>query len=542
MKRIMVVAFFICLFSETAFAGGPGTTSANFLKAAQGVRPVSMGETYIALGNGLDTLYWNPAGLIQLDSPAAGFIHNFWFQDIGTEYLAYGSPLGILGAFGGGVTVLHAGTIDQTLEDAYGNYAGTGGQSSALSVALIGGYAQKLGRLVPLQDGFLKNVLVGASLRLVTESIADTNVFGGGLDVGAIWRQVEDLSPQGVTPADGHARAEKEQVKTRDQGLRLGFVAQNLGATTDSLMPMNFRAGAGYIFNDLISPFGRGTLAADILIPIDNSIRISLGGEYAHITENTEFAVRGGYKVGSEIKDLDSLAGLTAGAGFAINAGLIKYQLDYAFVPYGELGTTHRVSLTLAFLSPGNAVRPPISTGVVAPLPAAPVTAAVAGGARQAAPAATPAAAATPVPAATPAASAATAAAPAAASVTAAAAPEEAASRIAELNKSLERLQGRIRSGLLTGINFKRGETEPSDESKKVMNQIGRLLERYPEAALILSGFDADKKTAEEKAKAVGKYITMNFRVSPERIRAQSGDAAKQPKGTAIGFEATEAK
>lgn len=343
MRQILVSLMAVLIFRGAVAAGGPGSTSANFLKAGQGVRPIAMGETYIALGDGLDTLYWNPAGLVQITSPQASFMHNFWFQDIGTEYLAYGMPLGPLGAVAGGLTVMHAGTIVETLEDEYGNYLGTGDEIRPLSFALVGTYAQKLSRIMPVKEPFLKDVLVGASLRLVTESLDEVNVFGGALDIGAIWRQTEEFKDSADKPG------------IRDQGWRLGLTAQNLGVSTDKLMPMNFRLGTGYVAQALFTPLGRGTAGLDILIPIDNDVKFTLGAEYAHISEHTESAIRMGYKVGPEIKDLDSLAGLTAGAGFAIQSGVLKYRLDYAFVPYGELGSTHRVSLTLTFLpsSPG---------------------------------------------------------------------------------------------------------------------------------------------------------------------------------------------
>jgi hypothetical protein len=374
MKRILAMGMGLCLGATAVWAGGPGTTNANFLKAGQGVRPISMGETYIALGDGLDTLYWNPAGLNQLSSPTATFMHSFWFQDIGTEYLAYGMPLGPLGALGGGVTFLHTGTIEQTMEDQYGNYAGTNGTASASSVALIGTYGQKLSRLLLVDSPFLKDVLLGASLRVVSETIADKNVFGGGVDVGGIWRQTEEVKPREISAAGGGVSGGDGKYAVRDRGWRAGFVAQNLGTTTDSLMPINFRAGAGYVEQDLFSPFGRGTVTADLLIPIDNDVKISLGAEYAHISENTEFAARLGYKIGPEIKDLDTTAGFTAGVGIAIQAALIRYQVDYAFVPYGELGTTHRASLTLAFLPNENPVRPvEVAPKIVAPLKTEPL-------------------------------------------------------------------------------------------------------------------------------------------------------------------------
>jgi len=351
MSRMSILLISVSLLAAIARAGGPGTTSANFLKAGQGVRPIAMGETYIALGDGLDTLYWNPAGLIQLSAPTASFTHSFWFQDIGTEYLAYGMPLGPLGAVGGGLTIMHAGTVTETLEDEYGNYLGTGGEINPISFALLGTYSQKLARIVPLNDPVLKNILVGASLRIVTESLEDVSVFGGALDLGAIWRQTEEMSPLQIATYHGNIRTGPGKIFIRDHGWRIGFVAQNLGMTSDELMPMNFRFGGGYIAQDLFTPGGRGTAALDLLIPIDNDVKVSLGAEYAYLTQNTKVAARIGYKIGTEIKDFDALAGLTVGAGFSIRAaGIMEYQLDYAFVPYGELGSTHRVALTVTFL------------------------------------------------------------------------------------------------------------------------------------------------------------------------------------------------
>ena len=55
--------------------------------------------------------------------------------------------------------------------------------------------------------------------------------------------------------------------------------------------------------------------------------------------------VRGGYKYDSAMATLGPLAGLTAGAGFKINI----FDIDYAFVPYGDLGLTHRISLLAKF-------------------------------------------------------------------------------------------------------------------------------------------------------------------------------------------------
>lgn len=537
MKKVILLACFMLFLCTHVMAGGPGTTNANFLKAGQGVRPISMGETYIALGDGLDTLNWNPAGLVQITSPAASFIHSFWVQDIGTEYLAYGMPLGPLGAIGGSLNYMHAGTIETTLEDEFGNYAGVGEEVSAMSIALVGVYSQKLSRIMPIKDPFFSKMLVGASLRIVTESIDEVGVFGGAIDIGAIWRETEEVSPQQVATASGINKTLDGKPLVRDKGFRWGFVAQNLGMTSDQLMPINFRAGMGYVAQDLLSPTGRGTVALDVLIPIDNNIKISLGAEYANISPNTEFAVRVGYKIGNEIQDLDSLAGFTTGVGAAIVSGLIKYQVDYAFVPYGDLGTTHRASLTLSFLPASNVVKAvPMKKSVVAApaISSVPPELAVAGKtekkakiqAAQVKPQPKAEAKTKPIEK---------------KEVIAAFAPtpevDKTAMNIKRLKRDLRMLVKRVGASMLAPIAFEKNSAKLKSQTKKSLDQLGKILGKGRDGEVVIIGHAGKADLAQDRAKAVVRYLKMNFRIDVSRLSTKAGKAADKPKNSSISFE-----
>lgn len=534
MSRVILMLFmslFLACQTLNAFAAGPGTTNANFLKAGQGVRPIAMGETYIALGDGLDTLYWNPAGLVQISSPAASFIHSFWMQDIGTEYLAYGMPMGPMGALGGGITYMHAGTIEQTLEDEYGNYAGVGGQASAMSIALVGAYSQKLSRLMPVKDPFFSQMLVGASLRIITESIDEVSIFGGGVDIGAIWRQTEEINPQQIATAAGGVKTEGGEPAVRDRGLRFGFVAQNLGVTSDQLMPINFRVGAGYVVQDLFSATGRGTVGMDVMVPIDNDVKVSVGAEYANISPNTEFAVRVGYKIGNEIRDLDSLAGMTAGAGFAIVGGLIKYQVDYAFVPYGDLGTTHRAALTLSFLPSENVVKlQPAARPAIAALETAPVAPALAAKAQ--------APQAQEKPAGKEDAKSAEAAVP----VAAVKAADSTAEDVDRLKRELSMLLKRVAAKMDAPIIFARGESKINAKAQDSLNKVGKILAKNEDGDVVLVGYGETADLSLARAKAVERYLKMNFKLDFSRISTKAGQAAEKPVNSDLSFEVTAPK
>jgi hypothetical protein len=50
--------------------------------------------------------------------------------------------------------------------------------------------------------------------------------------------------------------------------------------------------------------------------------------------------LRAGYRFGYDTASLGGTVGLSAGFGFKI----WDVDMDYAFVPFGELGDTHRVS------------------------------------------------------------------------------------------------------------------------------------------------------------------------------------------------------
>jgi outer membrane protein OmpA-like peptidoglycan-associated protein len=432
------------------------------------------------------------------------------------------------------------------LEDQFGNYNGTAGQASAMSVALVGAFSQKLSRLISSQDPFLGKMLVGASLRIVSESIDEVSVFGGGIDVGAIWRETEEISPTQIAAASGVNNPEEGKALVRDRGWRFGVVAQNLGMTSDQLMPINFRAGAGYVAQELFSASGRGTLAVDALVPIDNDVKISVGTEYANISPNTEFAVRVGYKIGNEIKDLDSTAGLTAGLGFAIVAGLIKYQVDYAFVPYGDLGTTHRAALTLSFLPSENVVRTQTDFKAVvsAPKPEVmPAELAAKAKKKEESKAAEAKPAAAKISNANPAAGSAAVPLPIAAAAPVAAAGDEKNQNLKKLNGELRLFLKQISANMQSPLVFDQETANIENQAKKSLDKLGKILEKYPEGNVVIIGY-AGKQTdlALARAKAVVRYMKMNFSLDPTRLTTKAGDPAQQPKNSAISLEVLDLK
>jgi len=103
-------------------------------------------------------------------------------------------------------------------------------------------------------------------------------------------------------------------------------------------LPLNVKAGVAY---DISTNW---LVALDVNSPIDGEVNIGAGTEYVYkVKKGIEVAGRAGYS--TVTKDAGGLNGITAGLGL----GYEGYSLDYAFVPFGDLGDTHRLSFGIRF-------------------------------------------------------------------------------------------------------------------------------------------------------------------------------------------------
>jgi len=310
------ILFGISLFVSIIFIlnpclAGPGSTGANFLKLGVGARPVGMGEAFVGVADDLNSLYWNPAGLNSIkDKKEVNFMHNVWFEGINYTYLAYGQRMKDFGVLGGSFSFVGYGNITSTKEDNLGDYAGSEGSFSASDICFNISYAERV----------MGKCDLGVGLNILSSKIENYSAFSFYFNIGLL-HQVEKV-----------------------KNLTLGFAIQNLGTSlkfiaTESPLPLNFKIGAGYkVYSDKNNSI---LTALDVNIPVDNKINLNIGGEYWF---RDMLAVRIGYKT-LTVSELGTLAGLSAGLGFKWQ----NYCIDYAFVPYGDLGYTHRISLLAKF-------------------------------------------------------------------------------------------------------------------------------------------------------------------------------------------------
>jgi outer membrane protein OmpA-like peptidoglycan-associated protein len=292
--------------SQTSYAGA-GTTSGNFLKIAVGARPAAMGEAFLGLADDANGLQWNPAGLSQLSLPEVTLTHLSYFADINYEYVGFAMPFRGQG-LGLGLTWLNVAPFNSTLDP-------NAVSGSASDYSFSGAYATSLS----------KQLHLGVVFRSFLSNLASNSAFGGSLDAGAIFK------PLG-------------------RSLSLAVVAQNLGVQSgfeskSDPLPLALKFGAAWrLFNNQDQNWLN--LVFDANKSLENKFKFNLGGEVWFFDS---VAIRAGYKLaegGSDFEsDASALANFTAGAGFRFDAA----QLDYAFVPLGELGYTHRITASWKF-------------------------------------------------------------------------------------------------------------------------------------------------------------------------------------------------
>jgi len=147
----------------------------------------------------------------------------------------------------------------------------------------------------------------------------------------------------------------------------------------------------------------------------------------------------------------------------------MEFSLDYAYVPYGFLGTTHRLTLTYALS------QPPVKKSVQA----------------QPAPAFTR------------------------------------KQQQEKMKKSIEAFDEKINTGVLKSIQFESGNAVLLPESQRTLDSLGRELAKYPDVTVSIDGYTDNVGRPEDnqvlsqlRVESVKTYLVDNFKLNPNQLVA----------------------
>lgn len=306
MKRSLCL---LALWAMAAAAFASGNAAITLYPAAKvavpelgvpvGVRAVGMGEAYTAAGRDVTMLQWNPAGLARIPGYQLSLMHNEWASTLGMrqEFLAYGQGLGSDSGLGVSLDYFSLGQL--TSRDDNGALLGQSTGAYAMSGSV--GYGMGL-----LSGDALK---IGAAAEFAQESLfsSGSSAFGGSL--GVLWDAGKDLS--------------------------FGASLMHAGAAGGGFSPpTEAHVGTAYSFNERAL-----VLALDGDYPLNGNPGVRAGAE----VNFSGMSLRGGWRQNFGAPEGDVSSGFSAGMGF--KAGV--FALDYAFVPYGDLSSVHRIAVSV---------------------------------------------------------------------------------------------------------------------------------------------------------------------------------------------------
>ena len=88
-RRAFLLSLIFVMMINAQSAG----TDLEFINLGTGARPLGLGNAYTSLSNDANSVYWNPAGMNQLSTAEAIYMHRNLYFDTDFDYLAAGLPL-----------------------------------------------------------------------------------------------------------------------------------------------------------------------------------------------------------------------------------------------------------------------------------------------------------------------------------------------------------------------------------------------------------------------------------------------------------------
>ena len=292
----------VLLAAPAAFAAPPGFA---FLEVPAGARASAMGGAYVAVADGVEAAFWNPADLTGVQGTQLIATHYEFFENLRHEQFALAGRM-FGGGLAGSVRAMYSEPIEE--RDELGNLTGTfGAHDLEFQVA----YGREISR----------GASVGIGTQVVKERIANESAMTWGVSAGAAFR------PE------------------RWKGLQASVVMQHLGpsahydlegqqgAPVD--LPLALQSGISWR-----RAMGHGLSilpAFDVRATVGRQPVAALGGE---LESDNGASLRLGLREG------DDISSFSAGFGWRFRS----CRVDYAWVPSKlDLQDTHRFSFGAQF-------------------------------------------------------------------------------------------------------------------------------------------------------------------------------------------------
>ena len=314
-----------------------GTVAATFLEIPVGARASGMGGAFVSLANDVSALYWNVAGIVNLNRNEIMGIHTRWIGETNFDYAGLVIPFGESGAFGVSFTSL---SMDDMIVRTIDKPEGTGEYFSAGDISIGLSYA------ISLTERFA----IGFTGKYIQQTIWHMTANAFAIDAGTTFRT--DLLNGMVIGASISNFG--TQIKMEGRDARTFQAADETKMGSNQNIPHNIEMDAwdlpllfqiGVSTNAIHTDQFRWTVAVDALHPTDNYESVNIGTEFSF----QEFIfLRGGYN--AAFLD-DSEGGLAFGVGFTTKSlfSNVILKFDFAYRDTNRLENAQFLSVALEF-------------------------------------------------------------------------------------------------------------------------------------------------------------------------------------------------
>lgn len=346
-KIILILLLGLCSVISAQEPYRVGTTTANFLEIGFGPAGNSMGDAFTSIANDVSAIYWNPAGLANIQSGEVMFAYQPWVANINTTFGAAAINVGNLGTVGIGVIGVDYGNMDVTTMEMQ---SGTGESFTASDIAVSLGFARKLATWFSF----------GANAKFISSSIWHSTATAIAMDLGVL------INTGFFSPTENMEDGLNIGMSVSNYGTRMQYdgidLLQSIDPTPNQSgdykdiegqyrlneweLPLIFRLGVSLtVVNDGMHKL---IVAVDALHPNNNSESVNIGANYSMLFVGVgSFTVACGYKA---LFMNESEYGLTLGAGFhsflLYNKG---WKIDYSYRDHDTFGGTHSYGVSLFF-------------------------------------------------------------------------------------------------------------------------------------------------------------------------------------------------
>lgn len=313
-----------------------GTSGAQELLIPLGARGIGLAGSYVSGIQGVEALYWNPAGAANIaNSAEAMFAHMNYLADIKVEYAGVAAKLGEFGTLGFSIQTINFGDIIITTND----FPDGTGETYSPNFMTLGLNFSKM---------MTDRIAFGVTMKVVTETIMRESATGLAFDLGL-------------------------QYQTGLRGFKFGVVMKNFGpsmkydgpdleqsvqlpGTEPGTQPRPLRITSQEF--DLPSTLEFGT---SYEIPMMEQSHLVITGTFVHQnfsyddfriggewSYNNMFFLRAGYALSPDLPTDEALFTYTAGAGVQFSlSSTMNIVVDYAYRATEFFDDNHVVAVKL---------------------------------------------------------------------------------------------------------------------------------------------------------------------------------------------------